>query len=809
MKRTILTLLMGLVFCLCLMKSNGLTQQKQQTPDDPKVTEGELKVIDKDGKPIGECPLKHTDVKAEISGYVARVNVTQQFENPFKEKIEAIYVFPLSSDAAVDDMLMKVGERTIRGEIKKREEARQIYEAAKNAGKVASLLDQERPNIFTQSVANIMPGESVTVTISYVEILKYEDGEYNFVFPMVVGPRYIPGAPTSQQGTGWSPDTTQVPDASKITPPVTPEGTRAGHDISVTVSLNAGLPIKRINSKLHEIDTKKINESAMQIALKTGKTIPNKDFVLNWEVAGDKIEDAILTTAKRGNGFFTLILQPPKRPAKTEISPKEMVFVIDVSGSMRGQPIEKAKETMKLCIEMMNDSDTFNLIAFNPVPTKLFDTPQSNTKENREKGLQFLASKLGSGGTEMLPAALAALTTPPDPNKLRIVCFMTDGYVGNDMQIIDAVQKNLGNARLFSFGVGNSVNRFLLDNMARIGRGEVDYVTLSEPGHRAAERFHERIACPLLTDISIDWGGLAVADIYPNNIPDLFSAKPLVLKGRYIKGGKGEITLKGKIAGREFSRKIALELPDDKPENGALASLWARARIDDLMNQDLLGIQNGNPKPEIKDQITHLGLEFRLMTQYTSFVAVEEMVITEGGKPKTITVPVEMPEGVSYDGVFGLKDKEAMRKGAVGGGFSQAGAPQPPKPSSPSAPSSRAQTEEKSSADTIQAEPKTREEKIKARLDLILQGLADKVAKEGKDGNLKLKDFEVKDGKVTIKVYLRDTSAEKIEELKKLGLEIIAEPKAIKMLIARIDVKKLDDLAQFDFVVLVTPAEIK
>jgi Ca-activated chloride channel family protein len=225
------------------------------------------------------------------------------------------------------------------------------------------------------------------------------------------------------------------------------------------------------------------------------------------------------------------------------------------------------------------------------------------------------------------------------------------------------------------------------------------------------------------------------------------------------------------------------------------------------MNQDWLGIQNGNPKPEIKDQITHLGLEFRLMTQYTSFVAVEEMVITEGGKPKTITVPVEMPEGVSYDGIFGSKDKEARLKSGAIGGFSQAGAPQPP---SPSQPSSRARTEEKMSADTpIQAEPKTREEKIKARLDLTLQGLADKVAKEGKDGNLKLKDFEIKDGKVTIKVYLRDTSAEKIEELKKLGLEIIAEPKAIKMLIARIDVKKLDDLAQFDFVVLVTPAEIK
>jgi Ca-activated chloride channel family protein len=815
LKRILFGLTLLAIISLSVLFNQAVSQEQgKPTNNEDTSGQGELKALDKDGKPIGNCPLKHTDVSVEISGYVARVNVTQQFENPFKDKIEAIYTFPLSSDGAVDDMLMKVGARTIKGQIKKREEARQIYEAAKNSGRVASLLDQERPNIFTQSVANIMPGESVTITISYVEILKYEDGEYNFVFPMVVGPRYMPGSPAGHKGTGWARDTNQVPDASKISPPVTPEGVRAGHDISVTVNLNAGTSIKRISSKLHEIETVKTNDSAVKISLKNQKTIPNKDFILNWEVAGDKIEDAFMTTAHKGkDGFFTFILQPPKRPAKSDITPKEMVFVIDCSGSMRGYPIETAKKTMRLCIELMNPDDTFNITAYANNQAKLFETPQPNSKENCDKGLDFLATRTGGGGTEMLPCINAVLDPPEDPKRLRIVCFMTDGFVGNDMQILGAIKNKLGNARLFSFGIGSSVNRFLLDNMALMGRGEVDYVSLKEKGDGAAERFHERISCPLLTDISIDWNGLAVADVYPKNIPDLFSAKPLVLKGRYTASGKGEITLKGKIAGKEYSRKIKVEFPEDNPDNNSLGSLWARARIDDLMSTDWESVQMGKPKDDIKNQITHLGLEFRLMTQYTSFVAVEEMIITDGGKARTIAVPVEMPEGVSYEGVFGTN------QGANWGTAKRSPRARPMQPSvmPSSGPVPGNQSPQLSPAtvpsdglDSIPLkEPKTAEEKIKARLDNILQGLAEKVAKEGKDGNLKLSGCEVVNNKIEIKIYLKNNSAKKIEELKKLGVEILVESKVIKIVIARIDVGKLNDLAQIDNVRFVTPVEIK
>src|ERR1700754_3771093 len=232
-------------------------------------SQGALQIIDPEkGAIAGLCPLKHTDVKAEISGFLSHVVVIQEFENPFKDKIEAIYTFPLPQNAAVDDMTLRVGDRIVRGRIKLREEARAIYEAARTAGQVASLLDQERPNIFTQSVANIMPGERVTVTISYVETLKYQDGAYEFVFPMVVGPRYIPGTPVGKQAGGWSPDTTQVPDASRITPPVAAKDVRAGHDISLEVALDAGVPIDELKTLNHETDVERLSNHNAIVRLK-------------------------------------------------------------------------------------------------------------------------------------------------------------------------------------------------------------------------------------------------------------------------------------------------------------------------------------------------------------------------------------------------------------------------------------------------------------------------------------------------------------------------------------------------------------
>jgi len=327
-------------------------------------TQGSLGAFDSKGNPAGYCPLKHTEVKAEISGFLSRTVVKQMFENPFTENIEAVYVFPLPQNAAVDDMTMHIGSRIIRGRIMKREEARAVYEAAKVRGQITSLLDQQRPNIFTQSVANIMPGEQIEISISYVETLSYENGTYEYTFPMVVGPRYIPGNPTGKQGGGWSQDTDTVPDASKITPIVTPENTRAGHDISIEVVLDAGVPIDEIRSLLHEVDVERPSLHAAVIRLKGNDVIPNKDFILKYDVSGGKIEDAILLHRSERGGFFTLILQPPEKIMPEDVAPKELVFVLDTSGSMEGFPIEKAREAMKMAIGGLYPQDTFNLITF-------------------------------------------------------------------------------------------------------------------------------------------------------------------------------------------------------------------------------------------------------------------------------------------------------------------------------------------------------------------------------------------------------------------------------------------------------------
>jgi Ca-activated chloride channel homolog len=672
-QRFLLTLICAAIFLVVAIAFVNLVPAKGSgvvKAASGKVTQGALQVMGLDGRSRAECPLKHTDVKAEVSGQLARVTVTQEFHNPFREKIEAVYVFPLSQSAAVDDMTMVVGDRTVKGKIKRREEAQAIYEAARDAGQTAGLLDQERPNIFTQSVANIAPGAEVKITISYVEFLKYEAGTYEFVFPMVVGPRYIPGRPTGKRGGGWAPDTNKVPDASRITPRVAPKGMRAGHDISIEVKLDAGVPIDGLKSTLHEVDLARTDNHRAVVRLKDQATIPNKDFILKLDVAGKAVSDAVMTHRGAQGGFFTLILQPPERVTAADVTPKELVFVLDTSGSMSGFPIEKAKETMKLALDNLYPEDTFNLITFSGDTHVLFPQPVRATRENLQLAQRFLASRQGSGGTEMMDAIRAALAPSDEQDHVRIVCFMTDGEVGNDMEIISEIQKH-PNARVFAFGIGSSPNRFLLDKMSEQGRGEVEYVTLEDDGSAAARRFHERVRNPLLTDIEIDWAGLPVADVYPKRLPDLFSVKPLILTGRYTSSAQGVIRLRGNLAGQNFAKEIPVELPESQTEHDSMATLWARTRIDDLMSQDYAGIQNDDPQPDVREAITQLGLEYRLLTQFTSFVAVEETIVTDGGQPRRIEAPVEMPEGMSHEGVFGEENDQLFGQRSKNNSFNR------------------------------------------------------------------------------------------------------------------------------------------
>lgn len=591
-------------------------------------TEGTLYAVDKKGTNLGACPLKNTAVRADISGFLARVYVKQEFVNSYSEPIEAIYTFPLSQNGAVDDMTMTVGTRVIRGKILKREQARQVYEDAKTAGKAASLLDQERSNIFTQAVANIMPGEKVIIEISYVETLKYEDGAYEFVFPMTVGPRYIPGS---------------VTDAARIRPPVAES--RPAHDISVEVNLNAGVPVESIRSTSHSIEQLNLTTGKATVALRGEKTIPNKDFILRYDVTGKRLEDGVLAHRDARGGFFTLMLQPPDTVAAEDRTPKEIVFVLDTSGSMSGFPIEKAKEAMRLSLDGLYPEDTFNLITFAGDTSILFDKPVHATQANLERAQAFLAGREGGGGTEMMKAIKASLDPSDSQEHLRIVCFMTDAFIGNDDEIIAEIQKH-PKARIFSFGIGSSVNRSFLDKMAEAGKGEVEIVTLDDDGSKAAKRFYERVRTPMLTDLSIDWNGMPVADIHPNKLSDLFSAKPVIVNGRYTKGASGTIKLRGKVAGQPYERSINLALPEKEEANDVLATLWARRRVDELSMQAL----KGGPNAEAANkQIEGLGLEYRILTSFTSFVAVEEQIVNQNGTPTKVEVPIAIPEGVNRE----------------------------------------------------------------------------------------------------------------------------------------------------------------
>ncbi|MBX7220146.1 MAG: VWA domain-containing protein, partial [Blastocatellia bacterium] len=667
--------------------------------------------------------------------------------------------------------------------------------------------------------------EAVSIQISYVETLKYEAGTYEFVFPMVVGPRYNPGTPTGSSTQRKTPDTTQVPDASRIAPPVATAGTRAGHDISLEITLDAGVPLTGIRSTTHEILSESTSPRQATVRLRDLADIPNRDFILRYDVAGGKIEDAVLLHRGAQGGFFTMILQPPQVVRAPDVNPKELVFVLDTSGSMDGFPIEKAKECMKLALAGLYPQDTFNLITFAGDTHILFPKPVPATAANLAQAQAFLESRSGGGGTEMMKAIRAALDPSDAQGHLRIVCFMTDGYVGNDLEIIGEIQKH-PNARVFSFGIGSSVNRFLLEKMAEQGRGEVEFVGLNDDGSAAARRFHERVRNPLLTDISVDWSGLPVADVYPKRIPDLFSAKPVVIFGRYTGKGAGTVKLHGKMFGREMTRDIQLGLPESEPQHDVLAKLWARARIDDLMNQDPGGAQQNAMKGNLQETITQMGLEYGLMTQFTSFVAVEELVITDGGTPRRVDVPVELPQGVSRKAIpvdeevnpnysasstceiVELSAGEPLLNTTDGslttvlsdrdinGRYSSTVySPPPPKTKKPAP----AKTEKAGKSDDVKVKTA-----VVFKCHPAVLALIERLKQKQATSTPETATF-IKNGKAEIQVRLTEMTPETLETLKKLGFEVVAETKTAKLVVGRIAIEKLEALAELKVVRFIAP----
>jgi len=624
--------------------------------DGPEVASyGSLQTV-VDGKPV-PMPLEHTDVTAHVAGFVASVEVVQRFANPYAKTIEAVYVFPLPHAAAVHAFEMRIGDRTVRGVVKRRDEARQVYEKAKADGRTAALLDQERPNVFTQRIANILPGEAIEVRIRYAETLSYDRGAYEVVFPMVVGPRYVSGRPTGRSGAGGAPDTDRVPDASRITPQLLKKGLRPGHDIMVRVHVAAGLPLRNLYNPTHRVRIRRPDPTRADVELVTDDTIPNRDFILRYEVDGPRPEAALLAHRDEHGGTFLMMVQPEADVPDAHVAPREYVFVIDTSGSMGGFPLDKAKDVVWTCLRGLREQDRFQVVRFAGEASALFDQPVAPTTAHVKQALSALEAWHGGGGTEFLPALDLALKPSVDPNRSRAVLFLTDGYIGYESEVVQHVRAHLGGANLFALGVGSSVNRFLIDAMSRAGMAEPFYILNAESADPVVKRFAEYVSKPSLTAVEIDWGGLEVKDVTPSALPDLFADRPLFVVGRYDRGGTATVTLKGRLGGKEWREELEVTLPDGPFDegHGAVGYLWARRRIADLMDR-WRAAPDGDKSAE--EAVTRLALRYQLMSRFTSFVAVDQAVRNRGGKAVTVPVLLPLPEDVEESaapaGAFGF-----------------------------------------------------------------------------------------------------------------------------------------------------------
>ncbi|MFO0627194.1 MAG: VIT domain-containing protein [Polyangiales bacterium] len=636
--------------------------------------EGALRATDAHGSPLGNLPLIHTDVRMDVADGITGVTVTQRFRNGFSQPIEAVYVFPLPVDAAIDAMSMRIGEREIRAAIARREDARETYDAARAQGQRTALLEQERPNIFTMRVANLTTGGDILVTTHFFGRARYDHGAWELAFPMVVGPRYIPGDPLPgpASGTGAHPDTDRVTDASRISPGYVLPGTRAGHAITLTANLDAGSSLREVASPSHEIAVSATDPARITVALRDKDEIPNRDFVLRWRTAEARLGTRVLThrTSANDPGYLSLTLEARTDVPAAEVAPRELVFLLDTSGSMQGAPLDAVKRAIRRALRAMAPHDTFTLIDFADRASAFSPRPLPNTPANVARALGYLEHLQASGGTNQLDGIHAALSLPGDAMRLRYVVFMTDGYIGNEGEVMALTHREIGQARIFSFGVGAAVNRYLLDEVAEAGRGVAEYLRPDEDPDAMVERFYQRIGQPWITDLAIDWGD-GVRDALPNPLPDLSGLQPVRALARFTAVGARVITLRGRIAGRAFSQEVPVQLPAVEPRNAALSSVWARETVGDL---ERTAHYQQNPE-SARDAITRLALAHHLVSAFTSFVAVDTSERVGNGAPRTVNQPLDGPQGVnlgaaggSIGDAFGYGGLGATGQGWGGGG---------------------------------------------------------------------------------------------------------------------------------------------
>jgi Ca-activated chloride channel family protein len=587
-------------------------------------------------------PLEHTDVKAQLTFAIGSVTVTQQYHNPYGGKIEAVYVFPLPDDAAVRDFILQVGDRRIRGIIREREEATQIYLEARRQGHVASLMTQERPNIFTQRVANIEPGKRIDVSITYFHTLRYQEGEFTFVYPMVVGPRYNPAG--FHDGVGAVPAGAYGASQQRTEAQYLRPDQIATNDIGLEVAIDAGAEIGDITSPTHAIRAARSAPGRALVTLSPNDRIPNRDFVLRYRVAGNRIGAGMVVNRDEAGGTFALMIHPPESLKDVPRTAREMIFVIDTSGSMSGRPVEVAKRALIKCLKRLEPDDSFQILEFSDHVTVFHRDPVPATVDNVQRGIAFTEALHAGGGTEMQEVVRMALDYPVAPGRRRIVSFMTDGFIGNDREVVAFARAHLGGARIFSFGVGDSVNRYLLEALGRVGRGVSTFITLDESTEIAADELYKRIEHPALTDLRIDWGGMNVLDVQPNPLPDLYLGKPVVLYGRFRGAAPAKVQITGRAGDRPFETAVAVDAEDAGARHAALPAVWARTKITGL--HDAL-FASGDSR-EISGEIRSLSLRYGLLSEFTAFVAVDSLTRTAGEFGTTVVQPVPVPNGVQY-----------------------------------------------------------------------------------------------------------------------------------------------------------------
>ncbi len=627
---------------------------------------GRLVAHTPDGKRLA-LPSVKSDYDVDVRGDLATVTVKQRFNNPGEVPLNATYEFPLSKDAAVYEMIMRVGDEQVRAKIKKKEEARKTFEKAKRAGKAAALLEQHRPNMFTQDVANLMPGKPVDVTLRYVETVDKIDGRYQIVVPMVVGPRYNPADMSKnflvksdgpEKGIGGGEPsgsdaaqqhTTQAPPVSELDAPDTIDPER----VSVHVRIDGGVPVHDIESASHAITATELDPRDWEVDLAKGRTIANKHFVLSYGLEGKDTDAGLLAywDEHYREGYFSVLVEPPKKPAKEEIVPREMVFVLDCSGSMYGKPMDASKAYMRYALENLRPTDTFRIIRFSDSASEYTTEPQKATEANIEKATAYVESLSGMGGTAMTSGIKQALEVPVPKNTVRFVTFLTDGYIGNEYEIIRLIRKDIGHARLFALGVGSGVNRYLLDEMGHMGRGFTKYIDPTKNVDEQAHELAKRLQTPVLTDISVDWGKLAAKEITPERIPDLFAGQSVRIAGRYAKPGTYTIHVKGKSGSRAVSIPIKVTLPAKANDGKAVELAWARRTIKEYMHTLTTPDQLRTTEltdDQIKDIVTQMGLDYSLVTKWTSFVAVSEKVVNpHPNNAANGQVPANQVAGVS------------------------------------------------------------------------------------------------------------------------------------------------------------------